>query len=234
MKIIRSHSTGSAHELAVKIVLKYGYPLTTEEGEKTIECEEIYIKIDNPLTEPRISTKSDFGPMACKEYARQLIEGGKAEFDYDYHERLFVYPHIDESEFEAPLNQIEYMIEKLKTSHTSRRAVAITWKPDIDHTAPSVPCLQLVMCTIRYGKLDMKVVFRSNDMLSALGPNMYGLTELQKYIADAVGVPIGTYTHISLVPHVYHKRDETQLVKMLAPETMYGIAGEMAIEGMRI
>jgi len=63
----------------------------------------------------------------------------------------------------------------------------------------------------------MKVVFRSNDFLSALGANMYGLVELQKKIASDVGVDVGTYTHIALVPHVYHVRDASQLKKMTSP-----------------
>jgi thymidylate synthase len=117
---------------------------------------------------------------------------------------------------------------------STRRAVAITWTPEVDQDEKNVPCLQLIMCTIRRGRLDMKVVFRSNDMLSALGANMYGLTELQKFIADKIGVPVGTYTHISLVPHVYYKRDASELSKMLGPDIMYGAAGEMAIDGMRV
>jgi thymidylate synthase len=53
----------------------------------------------------------------------------------------------------------------------------------------------------------MKVVFRSNDILSAAGANMYALVHLQKAIADRLGVPCGRYTHIALVPHVYYRRD---------------------------
>jgi thymidylate synthase len=53
----------------------------------------------------------------------------------------------------------------------------------------------------------MRVIFRSNDMLTAAGANMYALVQLQKSIADQLGLPCGTYTHISLVPHVYFIRD---------------------------
>ncbi len=60
--------------------------------------------------------------------------------------------------------------------------------------------------------LDMKVVFRSNDMLSAAGANMYALARLQQYIADAVGVKPGAYTHISLVPHIYYRRDVADIL----------------------
>jgi thymidylate synthase len=64
-----------------------------------------------------------------------------------------------------------------------------------------------VQCLVRDGRLSMKVVFRSNDMLTAAGANMYALVHLQKYIADYLGLPCGPYTHISLVPHIYYKRD---------------------------
>ena len=48
-------------------------------------------------------------------------------------------------------------------------------------------------------------------MLSAAGSNMYALACLQKHIADALNLPVGTYTHISLVPHVYFKRDAADI-----------------------
>jgi thymidylate synthase len=77
----------------------------------------------------------------------------------------------------------------------------------IDENLDDCPCLQLVQCVLREGKLNMRVIFRSNDMLTAAGANMYALVQLHKSIADALLVPCGTYTHISLVPHVYYIRD---------------------------
>ena len=44
-------------------------------------------------------------------------------------------------------------------------------------------------------------------MLTAAGANMYALVQLQKSIADALGVSCGSYTHISLIPHIYYIRD---------------------------
>jgi len=85
--------------------------------------------------------------------------------------------------------------------------MAITWNPYIDEQLDDCPCLQLVQCLVRNGHLSMKVVFRSNDMLTAAGANMFALVHLQKYIAEQLGLPLGYYTHISLVPHIYYKRD---------------------------
>ena len=102
---------------------------------------------------------------------------------------------------------MDYIKRKLSAQQASRRAIAITWIPPIDESLGDCPCLQLVQCLVRGGVLQMKVVFRSNDMLSAAGPNMFALVSLQRHIADALGLPCGPYTHISLVPHIYYKRD---------------------------
>ena len=55
----------------------------------------------------------------------------------------------------------------------------------------------VVQCIIRDNKLQMKVVFRSNDMLTAAGANMFALVHLQKYIADQLGVAGRHPTRIS-------------------------------------
>jgi len=49
----------------------------------------------------------------------------------------------------------------------------VTWNPYVDEQLDDCPCLQLVQCLVREGRLSMKVVFRSNDMLSAAGANMF-------------------------------------------------------------
>jgi thymidylate synthase len=60
----------------------------------------------------------------------------------------------------------------------------------------------------------MSVVFRSNDMLLAAGANMFALTSMMVDVQKRIDDPelgIGTYTHVSLVPHIYYRRDATYL-----------------------
>ena len=141
-------------------------------------------------------------------YAQDLLRGSTSSFEYDYHGRLFDWGERLASEGKnVHIDQIEYIVRKLRQSGNSRRAIAITWNPVIDENLDDCPCLQLIQCVIRDGHLLMRVVFRSNDMLTAAGANMYALVQLQKSIAERLGVPCGTYTHISLVPHVYYIRD---------------------------
>jgi thymidylate synthase len=212
MRTLRAPSIGTAHELVVKMVLEKGRTLDTENREATVEFDEIGIRVENPFTEPMVSPHSRFSRKFMEKYAEDLLTGTPATFEYDYHDRLFNWgEHLHAEEKPLHINQIEYIIQKLKTYPVSRRAVAITWNPYTDERRADCPCLQLVQCLIRDNRLHMKVVFRSNDMLTAAGANMFALVHLQQYIAGELGVPPGPYTHISLVPHIYYKRDVDDL-----------------------
>jgi len=208
MRLIRAPAIGRAHELVVKMILEKGWVLRTEDEEATIEFEEVALQVDTPLSEPMVSPHSRFQQRFVEQYARDLLQGSKASFEYDYHGRLFDWGERLTSKGEdVHVDQIAYITSKLRQSWNSRRAIAITWNPVIDETLDDCPCLQLVQCVLRNGMLQMRVVFRSNDMLTAAGANMYALVQLQNHIAGHLGVPCGTYTHISLVPHVYYIRD---------------------------
>ncbi len=208
MRVIRAPDISRAHEQVVKMILEKGWVLQTEDAETTIEFEEIAMQVDTPLAEPMVSPHSRFQQKFVEQYAHDLLNGSHASFEYDYHGRLFDWgERLTVDGQPVHVNQIDYIVEKLKSSPVSRRAIAITWNPVIDEQLDDCPCLQLVQCVLREGKLDMRVVFRSNDMLTAAGANMYALVQLQKSIADKLGVPCGTYTHISLVPHIYYLRD---------------------------
>jgi thymidylate synthase len=212
MRIIRAPNLARAHELAVKAVLEKGWVLETEDGEGTVECDEIGIRVDEPLALPMASPRSRFQQRFLEKYAHDLIHGTHAEFEYDYHGRLFDWGGgLSREGREVHVDQVDYIRRKLSARPSSRRAIAITWIPPIDEDLDDCPCLQLVQCLVRGGTLQMKVVFRSNDMLSAAGPNMFALVHLQRHIADALGLPCGPYTHISLVPHIYYKRDMNDL-----------------------
>lgn len=208
MRVIRAPSIGRAHEQIIQMILEKGWVLNTEDDEATIEFEEIAMQVDTPLSDPMVSHYSRFQQKFVEQYAKDLLNGSHASFEYDYHGRLFDWGEKLSLDGEAVhIDQIAYIVEKIRSSPNTRRAIAITWNPVIDEKLNDCPCLQLVQCVLREGKLHMKVIFRSNDMLTAAGANMYALVQLQKSIADQLGVSCGTYTHISLVPHIYYIRD---------------------------
>ena len=215
---VRAFSLGKAHEEVIKTILKHGKYLVTEDGEKTIELPEpLNIHVKNPFEDYMISPFNMFGEGAMRQYVNDLLNGTENEFVYTYHDRLFDYP-VGESEFKGDgdgngIDQVEYIVEKLKTEPNSRRAEAITWFPPKDDRSDNPPCLQRIQCFVRDGRLNMHVDFRSNDMLSALGANMYALVHLQKMIADRLEADVGWYSHTSVSAHMYHERDHEELMK---------------------
>jgi len=219
--IITCYSVEQAHETLIKEIMNSnnGYDIETESGEITKEITDVRIKITSPLKSTRISPKCFMKIKGFLEYAKNLIHGYKSSivFEYDYHERLREWGRDKISLIgkNVSVDQIDYIIRKLKSQKNSRRAVAITWIPPYDEEHEDVPCLQYIQCLIRNEKLDMFVLFRSEDILSAFGQNVYGLTEMQKYIAESIGVTPGDYHHYIISAHIYHIRDSHELSKFI-------------------
>lgn len=217
MRTFRAPSIAAAHEWAVRTVLEKGYPVTTENGEATIESEPLAMELRDPLAEPMASPASRFQHRFLEQYADALLHGTDAVFEYDYHSRLCAWGEgLERTGDPVAIDQVSYVVRKLAEAPESRRAIAVTWNPATDEVMRDCPCLQLVQCQLRDGQLTMQVVFRSNDMLSAAGANMYALVSLQRAIAERLDAVVGTYTHISLVPHLYHRRDAADLARFCA------------------
>jgi len=227
---VTANTIGEAHEKIVNFIRKRGDILQTEDKEWTKEITDIKIKVTNPFDEPRISECCFMGKKGFDEYANNIVYGYSKHigFIYDYHTRIFdwgggsqddgIVTYIgktpqDTHYIKGKTDQIEYIIEKLKSDTTSRRALATTWIPPIDEKRKDVPCLQLAQFLVRNSKLEMFVVFRSEDMLSGFGQNAYGLTALQKYIAKELDIPIGSYHHYVISGHIYYIRDSHELEK---------------------
>jgi thymidylate synthase len=105
------------------------------------------------------------------------------------------------------INQIDKCVELLKRNGHTRRAQAVTWQAWNDLGISDPACLQRLWFRVQRedgkDKLNMTVHMRSNDAYRAAYMNMYAFTELQKLVADQVGVPVGEYIHISDSFHLY-------------------------------
>lgn len=103
-------------------------------------------------------------------------------------------------------DQIQRCIDLLKTENETRRAVLQMWDAKLDLAANSkdIPCNDLIFLKIRNNQLNMTVCCRSNDMVwGAYGANAVHFSMIQEYIADKVGVELGSYTQMSDSFHVY-------------------------------
>ena len=101
------------------------------------------------------------------------------------------------------INQMEYIVQKLKRTPYSRRAQAITWRPLVDPYHEDPPCLQRIFMRIKEGKLLMQTTWRSRDLFRAWEANVNGMIRIQKSIADKLNVEVGHYLDFSNSLHVY-------------------------------
>jgi len=104
-------------------------------------------------------------------------------------------------------DQLDLITNMLKTDPDDRRCVLQMWdaNKDLGREGKDLPCNTNIYFKIRDEALQMTVCCRSNDMLwGTYGANAVHMSMLQEYMAEAIGVEIGTYYQISDSFHVYH------------------------------
>lgn len=177
----------------------------------------IMIVVDEPFAEPRIH-KAFPGSLEYLEIYRQEVVLGihdhwvnpkEGKWSYTYHQRLFAYDLHDAKGRKKVIDQFQYIIDKLAETPHTRRAQAITWKPDVDPTVDDPACLQRMWFRIFGDELRMNVHMRSNDGYKATFMNMWAFTALQQLVAEEVGRKLGrtlrpgAYGHIVDSFHIY-------------------------------
>jgi thymidylate synthase len=103
--------------------------------------------------------------------------------------------------------QLNQMILKLKLDKDTRQAaISIYDGKEHDKYSTDTPCTYAVQFTILNGKLNMCVVMRSNDLWYGFCNDQYCFSELQKYVAERVDMPVGTYYHFAHNLHLYNDK----------------------------
>lgn len=105
-------------------------------------------------------------------------------------------------------DQLEECIAELqKTEGGSRRVVVQMWDGHADllnQKSKDLPCNTAVMFDAQLGALNATVTNRSNDMIwGAYGANAVQFSMLLEYMANRIGIPVGTYYQVSNNLHVY-------------------------------
>jgi thymidylate synthase len=186
----------------VRKIMDSGMTRVDERGSQTRWHDNVMIHISNPYSD-RVSEKYPFSETVLREkYATQLLNPDRMNFDYTYGERLNAWGG-------EVINQIEYVIAKLRENRNSRRAVATTWDPRKDTRVDEVPCLNHFVFMTRNDLIDLSVMIRSNDMYGAWPANVYALGELLAYVAEKTSLTPGTITTLSVNAHIY-KNDWSQ------------------------
>lgn len=136
-----------------------------------------------------------------------LIWNLKDNFDFNLEKQISQQIGIDNIPIGVltfpKVNQIEYIIQKLKQKPFSRRAQAITWRPLVDPFHSDPPCLQRIYMRIKDDQLIMQTTWRSRDLFRAWEANVNGMIRIQKYVADQLNVGVGHYLDFSNSLHIY-------------------------------
>jgi thymidylate synthase len=106
------------------------------------------------------------------------------------------------------IDQLSTCATLLQQNKDDRRVVMQMWDPteDLAREGKDFPCNVTITFRVNpYGKLDMTVFNRSNDMIwGAYGANAVHFSVLQEVMAAWVGVPLGQYWQVSTNFHAYH------------------------------
>jgi len=152
--------------------------------------------VEQPLSEPMISKLFIGGARELEQYRQEMLDGildfevARGNWNYTYHQRMG--------------DQVDFVISELKRNPDSRRAVICLRTPE-DMGSDDPACLQHIQFFVRSGKLECKVLFRSNDACKATFMNAFALIMLQKRVADSLGLEVGAYVHRANSMHCYER-----------------------------
>ncbi len=160
-------------------------------------------------TEEEIPSFVSFSRADLEAYAKAFFSPQKPEgVDYTYGNRLFAFARRgvfekSSEEMREIIDQVSLAKEKLKEHPFTRRAVAVTWKPEVDTSSSNPPCLMEISWSVKFGKLYQTATFRSHDVFGAWLLNAYALKGLQKSLAKDLNVEDGDMAILSVSAHVY-------------------------------
>lgn len=103
-------------------------------------------------------------------------------------------------------DQMELAIKMLKENPQTRRAVISIYMGVVDLNGGgglNTPCTLNFHFLVREGKLNMKVMMRSNDIILGLTNDIFTFTFLHEFVSMKTGIPLGRYTHYASSLHLY-------------------------------
>ena len=98
-------------------------------------------------------------------------------------------------------DQVQWVIERLRSDPTSRSATITTFEPLLDTSY--IPCVSLLDFWIRDGALEQVVYAHSIDFGSKGYGNLVELAWLQEHVASELGLPVGRLDFLIKSAHVY-------------------------------
>jgi len=195
---VTARSIDEAHFQLIRLLFQTGWVYVNKRGSfighKRLEYDHVTIHITHPHEDivpnlpqgvPPVTTDDDIVNYAAK----YLLNDEVAENElYTYGEFI--------------VKQLDAVVEMLKaTPDTNQAVIAVGNEDSITQEHP--PCLRIIDCRVKDGKLHFIIYFRSWDLWGGLPENLGGLQLLQEHIADLVGIKTGEMICQSKGLHLY-------------------------------
>jgi thymidylate synthase len=99
------------------------------------------------------------------------------------------------------------LVDLLARDPDTRQAVLTIFesRQDLGAAKKDIPCTISIQFLRRGGKLEMKVMMRSNDLWLGMPYDFVQFAVLQASIAQALGIEVGTYVHSTGSLHLYDR-----------------------------
>jgi len=194
--VVRENYIGEAWLHILHNIMKFGFIKKSQYSDDQRELLNIVSVIEKEDPDnPKFYEFFKFTKEDLFNYYPQIISGDSIKgIEYSYGQRL---------RSEKDVDQIQIIIDILKKTLYTRRAIAVTWNLEKDISSEKPPCLILVHFLVQNKLLYMTAFFRSNDMFHAWPLNAFGLRKLQFTVAKEMDILPGSLTIISNSAHIY-------------------------------
>ena len=189
MEYIEAATEGMAWLNAMKIVMKNGEDIWDEDVPLR-EVRNLYFTIndieeDDPIL-ARYADKDRIKLME-KKYATCGLVG-----DYKIDYGSYIYNNNG-------INQIDWLVDRIKNKPETKSATITLHKPGENMLA----CLSMLDFKYRSNKMDMTVVYRSQNIFWSHPGNMLALHHIHQDVANALGYKIGKVELVVISAHIY-------------------------------
>lgn len=204
------------------LISRRAFPVSSTRGDSR-ELVGALIRIENPRA--RLSVAAVRGQLfSCLGELFWYLSGSEALKQIKYYIRKYEIESEDGIKVRSAygprlfrmhgLNQVEGIIDLLRSKSSSRRAVIQLFDAMDLQEEKSPPCTCFLQFLVRGHQLHTFVSMRSNDAYVGLPHDVFAFTMLQELIARELGFGIGTYTHAVGSLHLY-ARDEPHARKYI-------------------
>ena len=219
----------------IRHVLENGTRKENRTGVDTISCFGAHYRVDLADGYPLLTTKKMYFNSMLREllwylsgedHIRNLRhhtkiwdawadEEGNLDTAYGYYWRRFpsATKGPDGDWRVREVDQIQNVIDTLRTNPNSRRMVVTAWEPGNAFGSKLPPCHYTFTFNVQDGRLCCHLNQRSGDIALGIPFNLACYAALTQMIAQEVGLEVGIFSHFIIDAHIYTKKADGSMAE---------------------